>query len=197
VEKGKPKEGCAMEDHLSWDELFPFMAEVKAIARGLLRKEHQASLQTTALVLTALRRQRLADQDWQSVTWPNRQYFCGAMYRAMTRALLDHARARARRRELPVRSEDLQFDDLHQTLAREPALVVALLDALAELRQTQPQWVDAIEHRYYGGLTLGETARMMAVDERTIRRWWDRARLVLAQRIIQRMNEEPPGEGRR
>jgi hypothetical protein len=114
-----------MEDNLSWDDLFPFMTEVKALARGLLRREHQASLQTTGLVLTALRRQRLTDQDWQSVTWPNRQYFFGAMYRAMTRALLDHARVRARRRELPVGPEDLQFDDLPQTLAREPALVVA------------------------------------------------------------------------
>src|SRR5262244_2309664 len=99
----------------------------------------------------------------------------------MHRVLLDHARVRARRREVPVRPEDLQLDDLPQALAREPAQVAALLEALAELRQTQPQWVAAIEHRYYGGLTLEETARMMEVDERTIRRWWDRARLVLAQ----------------
>lgn len=56
-----------MEDPLSWDELFPFMAEVKALARNLLRREHQASLQTTALVLTALRRQRLVDQDWGQI----------------------------------------------------------------------------------------------------------------------------------
>jgi len=174
-----------MDDGFTWDDLYPFMEEVKAMARSLLWKKHQAeALQTTALVLTALRRQRLADQDWQSVTWANRQYFFGAMYRAMERALLDHARARARRRELPVRPEDLQFDNLHQTVARKPALVVALLEVLAELRQTQPQWVEAIEHRYYGGLTLEETARMMAVDERTIRRWWDRARLVLAQQIL-------------
>ena len=185
-----------MEDRLSWEELFPLMSEVKALARGLLRKEHQASLQTTELVLTALRRQRLADQNWHNVTWANRQYFFGAMYRAMTRALLDHARTRARRREVPVRPEDLQFDDLHQTMAREPEMVVALLDALAELRQTRPQWIEAIEHRYYGGLTLEETARMMDVDERTIRRWWDHARLVLAQRIIQNLNAEFPTEGR-
>ena len=72
-----------MDDHLSWDELYPFMEEVKALARGLLRHEHHASLQTTALVLSALRRQRHADQDWQTVTWANRQYFFGALYRAM------------------------------------------------------------------------------------------------------------------
>jgi len=108
--------------------------------------------------------------------------------------LLDHARVRARRRELPVRPEDLQIDDLHQTLVREPEQVVALLDVLAELRQVQPQWVEAIEHRYYGGLTLEETARMMEVDERTVRRWWDRARLVLAQGILARMNAGLSGE---
>jgi RNA polymerase sigma factor (sigma-70 family) len=184
-----------MANCLSWDDLFPLMDEVKAMARGLLRREHQALLQTTALVLTALRRQRLADQDWGHVTWTSRHYFFGAMYRAMTRALLDHARARVRRRELPVRPEELQFDELSQTLTREPVLVVTLLDALAELRQAQPQWVEALEHRYYGGLTLEETARMMDVDERTIRRWWDRARPVLAQRILQLMNAELPGEG--
>jgi RNA polymerase sigma-70 factor (ECF subfamily) len=184
-----------MEEHLSWDDLLPLMEEVKALAHGLLRHERQASLQTTALVLTALRRQRLVAQDWNQVTWANRQYFFGAMYRAMARALLDHARVRARHREIPVRPEDLQFDDLPQAMAREPRQVVALLDALAELRQAQPQWVEALEHRFYGGLTLEETARMMDVDERTIRRWWDRARLVLAQRILQLMNVEIGGEG--
>ncbi len=177
-----------MEDCLSWDDVYLLLDEVKAMARGLLRREREASLQTTALVLSALRRQRYADQDWSRVTWPNRRYFFGSLYRAMERVLLDHARSRGRRREIPVRPADLQFDDLPLTLGREPAQVMALLDALAELRQAQPQWVEAIEHRYYGGLTLEETARMMAVDERTIRRWWDRARLVLAQRIPDRMN---------
>ena len=185
-----------MEDRLQWDDVYLLLDEVKAMARGVLRRERQASLQTTALVLSALRRQRLADQDWSQVTWPNRQYFFGAMYRAMGRVLLDHARSRARCREIPVRPDNLQFDALPQTLDREPAQVVALLEALATLRQTHPQWVEAIEHRYYGGLTLEETARMMDVDERTVRRWWDRARLVLAQDILARMNadqaREPP-----
>jgi integrase len=184
-----------MEEHLSWDDVYLLLDEAKAMARELLRHERNASLQTTALVLTALRRQRLVDQDWSQVTWANRQYFFGALYRAMGRALLDHARGRARRREIPVRPEDLQLDDLQHATDREPAQVVALLDALAELRQAQPQWVEAIEHRYYSALTLEETARMMAVDERTIRRWWDRARTVLAQRIIERMNAEIGGEG--
>jgi len=60
-----------MDDRLSGDELYPFMDEAKTLTRGLRRHERQASLQTTALVLSALRRQRPADQDWQTVTWAN------------------------------------------------------------------------------------------------------------------------------
>jgi len=186
-----------MDAYISWDDVPSLLDDVKVLARGLLRRERQASLQTTALVLTALRRQRHMDQDWQTVTWENRRYFFGALYRAMERALLDHARIRARRREFPVCPEDLQIDDLQQAMTREPAQVVALFEALAELRQTQPQWVEAIEHRFYGGLTLEETARMMVVDERTIRRWWDQTRLVLAHRIVQLMNAGLPGGERR
>ena len=99
----------------------------------------------------------------------------------------------ARSRSVPRTSSS---EALPQTLDREPAQVVALLEALAALRQTHPQWVEALEHRYYGGLTLEETARMMDVDERTLRRWWDRGRLVLAEDILARMNADPAGESR-
>jgi RNA polymerase sigma factor (TIGR02999 family) len=184
-----------MEDPIRWEDLYPFMDEVKAMARALLRREHHAeALQTTALVLTAMRRQRLAEQGWSSVTWPNRRYFFGALYRAMERALIDHARARIRGRKNPVRPEDLYHHDPKQAMERDPAQVVALAEALAEMRQVQPQWVEIIEHRFYGGLTLEETARMMGVNERTIRRRWDGARLVLAQRIVELMNAGMPGD---
>jgi DNA-directed RNA polymerase specialized sigma24 family protein len=184
-----------MEECLTWEDVSQLMEDIKAMARGLLRRERHASLRTTALVLTALRRQRHADQDWGQVTWANRQYFFGAVYRAMGQALIDHARVRGRRRDFPVAPEDLHFDALRQTMARDPALVVALVEALAELRQQQPQWVEAIEHRFYGELTQEETARLMGVDERTIQRWWERARLILAERILAGMNAGLPGAG--
>ena len=64
-----------MDTALSWDEFFPFMEEGKALARGLLRREHHASLQTTALVLSALRRQRREHQDWQRSPGPTDSIF--------------------------------------------------------------------------------------------------------------------------
>ncbi|ETX05919.1 MAG: hypothetical protein ETSY2_20185, partial [Candidatus Entotheonella gemina] len=143
-----------MTDPMSWDDLYPFIDEVKSMARGLLSREHNAeSLQTTALVLTALRRQRHVDQDWTLVTWRNRRHFFGAMYQTMQQALIDHARKRASHkysRETLIRPEDIELLDLKQTLERKPAQIVALVEALAWLEQEKPQWVELIRHRFYG-----------------------------------------------
>ena len=184
-----------MADQLSRDEVFAFMDEVKIVAHHLLRQWQGASLQTTGLMLTALRRLGYADQDWSTVTWENRRHFFGAVRRAMKQALSNHARAARRRlqHEIPVDPTKLQFYELKQALQTDPAGVVALEEALAELEQQHPDWVEAIEYRFYVGLTLEETARMMDVNERQIRRWWDRALPWLHERILQMMHEEMPG----
>lgn len=58
-----------MEEPITWADLSQLMTDIRAMARGPLAREGQSeSLQTTALVLTALRRQRRADQDWGEVT---------------------------------------------------------------------------------------------------------------------------------
>lgn len=185
-----------MDEGFSWEEVAPLLEEVKAMARGMLRQEHRAEAwQTTALVLTALRRQRHADQDWETVTWQNRAYFFGAMYQAMRRSLLDHGRKRAalkRRGEILVQPQDLRLLNLPQTLEETPEQVVALCEALDWLAHEEPQWVTALEHRFYGGLTLEETARVMGVSSKTIQRWWQRAQLVLAREILRRVQESEP-----
>lgn len=171
---------------ISWDDLGVLLAEAKAMARGLLLREQGASLKSTELVLTALGRLRRPDQDWQEVQWANRKYFFGALYKAMSRALIDHARKRkAQKRALETRLEPEQFaqalsnQDIRASLDREPELVESLMCALEELREHQPDWVVMIEHRYFGGLTLEETASMMGVSSKTIQRWWMQARLIL------------------
>lgn len=182
-----------MTDPVSWDDLYLLMDEVKSMARGLLSKEYNAeSLQTTALVLTALRRQRHVDQDWSAVTWHNRQHFFGAMYRTMQLALIDHARKRMaykRSQEYLTCAEDIDLFNIPRMLDREPAQVVALAEALAWLEQEKPQWVEVLKHRFYGGLTLNETARVMERSQKTVQRWSDRAQLVLRKKIESLLKE--------
>jgi hypothetical protein len=90
-----------MDEPITWDQLHALMDELRAMARALLALEGNArSLhQPTALVLSALRRQVPGGTDqievnWNEITWPNRQYFFGAMYKAMWRALRRSGRNR-------------------------------------------------------------------------------------------------------
>lgn len=183
-----------MDEPITWEELPQFMADVRNMAHGLLVREGtDKSLQTTALVVTALRRQRLAMQDWQAVSWPNRRYLFGALYRAMERALIDHGRRRAaeqRAAGIRVHLEAMQWANLSQEVEERPVLVVALTEALARLGVRHPQWAEVVQHRYYGGLTIAETARMLELNEKTVRRWWERARVLLHDEILQIIREE-------
>ncbi len=179
-----------VEDPISWEDLSELIAECKTMARGLLLKEQGASIQCTALVITAMRRQRRTDQDWQDVTWMNRKYFFGAIYKAMRRALIDQARHRnslKRKHETTLDPERyarvLEHYSIDKSLNDEPEMVEALMGALEDLKQDEPEWATMIEHRFFSGLTLDETAAMMGVSTKTIQRWWLRARLVLHERL--------------
>jgi len=181
-----------MEELITWDDLEPLTAEVRAMARDLLRREwHAESLQTTALVLTALRRQRGAEQDWNEVTWQNRHYFFGAMYTAMKRALIDHGRKRMAKKRADlsvVRLEDLQLHDLPHTVEEAPEQVVALVETLEQLKEEHPEWAAVVEHRYFGGLTSQDTARVLGVSKAKVDRMWGRARVFLYGEILRRLN---------
>ena len=182
-----------MEAPLRYDDLWPFQAEMKAMAHALLRLESQAvSLQTTALLVTALRRLRRADHDWSTVTWPNRAYFFGALRQAMRRALIDHGRARhtqARKAEVLVPPDAFPEVDVQRTMGRDPGLIAALGEALDRLEQCAPQWAALLEYRMYMGLTLKQTATMMGVSVKTIQHWWEKALAALAVDMAQLLQE--------
>jgi DNA-directed RNA polymerase specialized sigma24 family protein len=186
------KKGFAMESPLSYDDLWKFQAEMKALAHALLRIEHNAvSLQTTALLVTALQRLRRANDDWRTVTWPNRAYFFGALRQAMRRALIDHGRARhtrARAAEVLVPPDAFPEVDLQRTMGRDPGLIAALGEALERLEQREPKWAALIEYRMYMELTLKQTATMIGVSVKTIQHWWDKALASLAMEMAQIIN---------
>lgn len=178
------------DDPIGWDDLSGLFEECRAMAHALLLREQGASIQSTALVLTALRRQRRTDQDWQEVRWANRKYFFGAIYKAMRRALIDQARHRKsqkRQRETTLDPERfarvLEHYSIDTHLNEEPEIVAALMQTLEDLKHEEPDWAAMIEHRFFSGLTLNETAAMMDVSVKTIQRWWLRARLVLHERL--------------
>jgi RNA polymerase sigma-70 factor, ECF subfamily len=180
----------AMDDSISWDELGPLMHEVRIMARSLLKRESD-SWSTTALVLTALRRQRHAHQDWSEVTWQNRQHFLRSMYREMLRALVDHSRRRSamKRGGIPiVPLPELQLENLPRVLEEAPEYIIALSEALEQLQTRYPELLEVVEHRVYGGLTVGEIARIMGTSESTVKRKWTKARLLLHDHILNILN---------
>jgi DNA-directed RNA polymerase specialized sigma24 family protein len=185
---------------IGWNDVHALLGEARAMARRLLRREaHAQSLPTLALVLTALRRQKLADQDWSEVAWQDREHFLAAMYRAMDRALKDHGRRRmakkrcAAQRAIDIddlspgdllRIADFQPHEVEHALVERPDVVQALADALALLEHKHPDWASVARHRYYGGLSVEQTAQVMGIGERTVRRHWDKARVLLHDEIL-------------
>ncbi|WP_280154822.1 ECF-type sigma factor [Piscinibacter sp. XHJ-5] len=192
-----------MEPRITWNNVHRLLDEARGIARRMLRFEANAqSLQTTGLVLTALRRQKLCGQDWSEVAWENREHFLAAMYRAMDRALKDHGRRRCahKRAHRPVdiddvpagdllRLADFQPHDLERALDERPEVIAALADALAVLERRHPEWAAVARHRYYGGLTVEQTAQLLGVAERTVRRHWEKARVLLHDEILRALGE--------
>lgn len=179
-----------MSEKFEWKDVYDAMADLRAMADKLLADESNArSLQPTALVLTALRRQKPEGLDWSDVSWETREYFFGAMRQAMRRALIDHARKRnaKKRKGIKTTSYDVsQIEDLPKLADEQPEVYIALEHAIEELKTTQPEWVQVFVYRYYNGLTIEQVAGLMKKSEKTIRNWSKRAR-VLLQVAIERM----------
>jgi RNA polymerase sigma factor (TIGR02999 family) len=154
------------------DRLIPLVyAELRTLAaRYLSRERPDHTLQTTALVHEAY--VKLIDQ--HSVDWQNRAHFFGIAANLMRRILVDAARHRGRaKRGAGVPPEAL--DDLPVAAIDNPLDTVdtiALDRALQELEQLDPDQARLVELRFFGGLTLDETAAVMEVSTATVKREW-------------------------
>jgi RNA polymerase sigma factor (TIGR02999 family) len=151
------------------DRLLPLVhAELGRLARSYLRRERpDHTLQATALVNEAFL--KLVDQ--RSVSWQNRAHFFGVAAQAMRRILVDYARARAAaKRGDGVRPEAL--DELVASTAMRSADLVALDEALTRLAEMDPRQGRVVELRFFGGLTMEETAEVLQVSPATVGREW-------------------------
>jgi RNA polymerase sigma factor (TIGR02999 family) len=155
------------------DRLVPQIhRELRKLAASYLRKERpEHTLQPTALVNEAFL--KLIDQ--RAVKWQNRAHFFGIAAQAMRRILVDHARARgAGKRGDGIRNVPL--DDALMAGGMIDIDLLALDAALTRLAVIDPQQSRVVELRFFGGLTMEETAEVMHISPATVGREWRMAK---------------------
>ena len=147
-------------------------AELRVVAQAQLRRERpDHSLEASALVHEAYL--RLLGGDYP--TWNDRQHFFRAAAEAMRRILIEHARSRVRAKRggkqvrIPLSGLSLASD-------QDPTQILALDAAIRRLREQDPQAAEIVELRFFGGLSVEETAQTLEVSERTVKREWAVAR---------------------
>lgn len=147
--------------------LVPYVyEELRVLAEHHLRRERDGhTLQPTALVHEAFLRLRGV----RGMRVPNRAYFFGAAAHIMRRVLVDHAR----RRKADKRGADVapgELTSLFAARAAAPIDLVALNDALDALAAIAPDKATAVELRFFGGLSVEETAQYMRIAPATVKR---------------------------
>lgn len=167
-------------DKAALDELIPLVYdELRRLAASYLRrKPGPHTIQATALVHEAY--VRLADQS--SVSMENRAQFYGLAAKVMRDILVDHAR----RRQAAKRGGDqlrLSLTEAERFGHKPEVELVTLDDALKVLAATNPQHSRVVELRFFGGLTIEETARVMSLSHATTERYWSFARAWLRREL--------------
>jgi RNA polymerase sigma factor (TIGR02999 family) len=167
-------------DQQAQDQLFRAVYnELYRQAARYLRHEHPGlSLQTTDLIHEAYL--RLIDQ--QEVQWQNRLHFFAIAAKLMRRILVDHARSRqaAKRGGSAIR---LPLEEAMVVLPGQVLDFVALDEALNTLAQIDAQQGQVVELRFFSGLTVEETAKVLEVSERTVKRDWNVAKAWLRREL--------------
>jgi RNA polymerase sigma factor (TIGR02999 family) len=154
-------------------------ADLRALARRELAHERSSlTLPPTALVNEAYL--RLLGPD--PLPWANRAHFFGAAARAMRRILVDHARAR-RRQKRAGRMDAVPLSEVELAAGERSLDLLALDEALERLASRDRRLVQVVELRYFAGMTVAETARVLGVSTGTVAGDWKIARMWLHREI--------------
>ena len=160
-------------DQAALDSLMPLVyEELRRLARRYMRRERVGhTLQTTALINEAYL--RLIEQ--QRVQWHNRAHFFAISAQLMRRILVDHARShtRAKRGGGVLK---LSLDEAVVPSQKRAAELVALDDALQRLATIDLRKSQVVELRFFGGLSVEETAEVLKVTPMTVTRDWKTAK---------------------
>jgi RNA polymerase sigma factor (TIGR02999 family) len=167
------------------DRLIPLVyRELKRTARRHMRRSDSGTIQTTALVNEAY----LRLVDLTNVDWQDRAHFYAVSARIMRGILVDAARARgAQKRGGLLRrvepSSDFDLDQAPDLGSGRAAEILAISDALDCLSRIDARQVQVVEMRFFGGLSVDETAEVLKISPQTVMREWKLARAWLRREM--------------
>ena len=166
-------------DQLALRDLTPIVyTELRRLAHRYMRGERSNhSLQTSALVNEAYIRL----VDYKRMRWQNRAHFFAVSAQLMRRILVEHARRHNLKRGRGV--QHVSFDEAVVMSADRGVDLVALDDALKALARVDARKVQVVEMRFFGGLSVEETATVLKVSPVTVRRDWSSAKIWLYREL--------------
>jgi RNA polymerase sigma factor (TIGR02999 family) len=173
-------------DNAALEKLAPIVfAELKRLARHQMANERpDHTLESGALVNEAY----LRLIHWPNAQWKNRAHFFAMCARMMRQILVDHARARQYQKR--DAGHKFSLEDAVIVSNSKNAGLVALDDALKRLAEIDPRKSHMVELRFFGGLTVEETAEVLKVSRLTVIRDWNFARVWLRSELSRKCRNE-------
>ena len=167
-------------DKAALDRLTPIVYnELRRIARRHLRSERAGhTLETTALVNEAY----LRLVDCERMRWQDRAHFFAVSAQMMRRILVDHARRRGYLKRGAAVAH-VSLEEAARVSPRPEADLVALDDAMQAFERLDPRKARVVELRFFGGLSVEETAEVLQVSNMTVMRDWNSAKAWLRREI--------------
>ena len=168
-------------DQAALERLMPLVySELRRLASNYLRRERaEHTLQPTALVNEAYL--KLVDQ--RNARWQNRAHFFGIAAQLMRRILVDHARQRQAVKRGGVDQQRLSITSAEAVVKQPEIDILALNEALDELAELDPQQSRIVELKFFGGLSIEETAEVLGISHATVERDWKLARAWLRRQL--------------
>ena len=168
-------------DQAALDRLMPLVySELRRLATNYLRRERMGhTLQPTALVNEAYL--KLVGQ--KNAKWQNRAHFFAISAQLMRRILVDHARRHQADKRGGTDQQRLSITSAQELVAQQEVDLLALNEALDELSEMDAQQGRIVELKFFGGLSIDETAEVVGISHATVEREWKSARAWLRRRL--------------
>lgn len=168
-------------DQAALERLMPLVySELRRLASNYLRRERMGhTLQPTALVNEAYL--KLVDQ--RNARWQNRAQFFGISAQLMRRILVDHARQNQAAKRGGSEKQRLSITSAEAFVKQSEVDLLALNEALEQLSEMDPQQGRIVELKFFGGLSIEETAEVLGIGHATVERDWKMARAWLRRQL--------------